>query len=82
LGQKIEAIEGIVPARRSLVGRYRGPPHFCSWLASLDYCARSKWVRWAVYIEGFHLYEHIMLTVTAYFVGHPIGLAIASVFAA
>ena len=30
LGQKIEAIEGIVPARRSLVGRYRGPPHFCS----------------------------------------------------
>jgi Protein of unknown function (DUF2939) len=32
LGQKIEAIEGIVPARRSLVGRYRGPLHFCSWL--------------------------------------------------
>jgi hypothetical protein len=28
LGQKIEAIEGIVPARRSLVGWYRGPPIF------------------------------------------------------
>jgi hypothetical protein len=35
----------------------------------------SKWVRWAVYIETFHLYEHISLTTTAYFLGKPIGMS-------
>lgn len=44
-------------------------------LGCLYYCAPSKWVRWALYIEGFHLYEHLMLTLTAYFVGKPIGLS-------
>jgi hypothetical protein len=44
-------------------------------LASLYYCVRSKWVRWAFYIETFHLYEHIMLTATALFIGRPIGLS-------
>jgi hypothetical protein len=44
-------------------------------LACLYYCVRSKWIRWALYIETFHLYEHLMLTSTAYFVGKPIGLS-------
>ncbi|UFW90538.1 hypothetical protein BjapCC829_19185 [Bradyrhizobium barranii] len=44
-------------------------------LGCLYYCARSKWIRWALYIETFHLYEHLMLTLTAYFVGKPIGLS-------
>jgi hypothetical protein len=44
-------------------------------LVCLYYCVRSKWIRWALYIEGFHLYEHLMLTLTAYFVGKPIGLS-------
>jgi hypothetical protein len=44
-------------------------------LGCLYYCVRSKWIRWALYIEGFHLYEHLMLTLTAYFVGKPIGLS-------
>jgi hypothetical protein len=35
----------------------------------------SKWVRWALYIETFHLYEHISLTMTAYFLGRPIGMS-------
>ena len=48
---------------------------FLASLAALYYCVPSKWVRWAVYIEGFHLYEHLMLTATAYFVGKPIGLS-------
>ena len=30
--------------------------------------------RWGFYIEAFHLYEHIMLTSTAFFIGKPIGL--------
>jgi hypothetical protein len=50
----------------------------CIFLVSLGclyYCKKSKWIRWAVYIEGFHFYEHLMLTATAYFVGKPIGLS-------
>jgi hypothetical protein len=35
----------------------------------------SKWVRWALYIETFHLCEHLSLTATAYFVGKPIGMS-------
>lgn len=48
---------------------------FLTSLVCMYYCVRSKWVRWAIYIEGFHLYEHIMLTTTAFFVGKPIGLS-------
>ena len=44
-------------------------------LGCLYYCVRSKWIRWALYIETFHLYEHLMLTLTAYFIGKPIGLS-------
>lgn len=44
-------------------------------LGCLYYCIRSKWIRWACYIETFHLYEHLILTVSAYFVGKPIGLS-------
>lgn len=32
-------------------------------------------VLWALSIETFHLYEHVPLTATAYFVGKPIGLS-------
>jgi hypothetical protein len=48
---------------------------FLTSLGCLYYCVRSRWIRWALYIEGFHLYEHLMLTLTAYFVGKPIGLS-------
>jgi hypothetical protein len=48
---------------------------FLTSLGCLFYCIRSKWIRWALYIEGYHLYEHLFLTFTAYFVGKPIGLS-------
>jgi hypothetical protein len=48
---------------------------FLTSLGCLYYCVRSRWIRWAILIEGFHLYEHLMLTLTAYFVGKPIGLS-------
>jgi hypothetical protein len=48
---------------------------FLTSLGSLYYCLRSRWVRWALSIESFHLYEHLMLTASAYFVGKPIGLS-------
>ena len=48
---------------------------FLTSLAALYYCVPSKWVRWAIYIETFHLYEHISLTATAYFIGKPIGMS-------
>ncbi len=48
---------------------------FLTGLACLYYCVRSKRVRWALYIETFHLYEHISLTATAYFIGKPVGMS-------
>lgn len=66
-------------ARRMMLGmevlHLLGNGIFLVGLAALYYCVRSKWVRWALYIETFHLYEHIMLTATAYFVGKPIGMS-------
>jgi hypothetical protein len=44
-------------------------------LGCLYYCIPSKWIRSAFYIEGFHLCEHLFLTLTAYVVGKPIGLS-------
>lgn len=48
---------------------------FLGSLVCLYYWLPSKWVRWALYIETFHLYEHISLTTTAYFLGHPVGMS-------
>lgn len=48
---------------------------FLTSLACLYYCVRSRWVRWALYIETFHLYEHVSLTATAYFLGKPVGMS-------
>jgi hypothetical protein len=66
-------------ARRIMLGmevlHLIGNGIFLGSLACLYYCIRSKWVGWALIIETFHLYEHIMLTATAYFVGKPIGLS-------
>jgi hypothetical protein len=66
-------------ARRMMLGmevlHLIGNSIFLGGLACLYYCTRSRWVRWALYIEGFHLYEHVMLTASAYFVGKPIGIS-------
>jgi hypothetical protein len=48
---------------------------FLTSLGCLYYCVRSRWIRRALYIEGFHLYEHLMLTLTACFVDKPMGLS-------
>jgi hypothetical protein len=48
---------------------------FFATLGLFYYLTRNRWVRWGLYIEAFHLYEHIMLTYTAVFVGKPIGLS-------
>jgi len=67
------------PQRQMMLGmevlHLIGNSIFLTSLFCLYYCVRSKWIRWAIYIEGFHLYEHLMLTATAYFVGKPIGLS-------
>ena len=33
------------------------------------------YLKWALAIEGFHLYEHIMLTVTVFTLGKPVGFS-------
>jgi hypothetical protein len=48
---------------------------FLTSLGCLCFCLPSKWIRWALYIEGFHIYEHLALTTTAYLIGKPIGLS-------
>ncbi|MEQ1883189.1 MAG: DUF6008 family protein, partial [Burkholderiales bacterium] len=67
------------PARQMMLGmevlHLIGNGIFLTALVCLYLCLPSKWVRWALYIEGFHLYEHIMLTATAFFIGKPIGLS-------
>lgn len=66
-------------ARQTMLGmevlHLVGNSVFLTSLGCLYYCIRSRWVYWAIYIEGFHLYEHIMLTATAYLIGKPIGLS-------
>jgi hypothetical protein len=48
---------------------------FLTTIAGVYYFIPSKWVRYAFYIEGAHLCEHIWLTLSAYFVGIPIGVS-------
>ncbi|MBS0245193.1 MAG: hypothetical protein JSR61_01135 [Proteobacteria bacterium] len=48
---------------------------FLSSIACLYYVITSKWVRRAFVIEGLHLCEHLALTLTAYYVGYPIGVS-------
>ena len=44
-------------------------------IAGVNYLMPSKWARWAFYIEGGHLCEHLALTLTAIYVGKPIGIS-------
>jgi len=66
-------------ARGSMLGlevlHLIGNSIFLATLGCLWYLTRNTWVRWGFYIEAFHLYEHIMLTSTAFFIGKPIGLS-------
>jgi hypothetical protein len=66
-------------ARQTMLGvevlHLIGNTIFLTGLICLYFVIPSKWVRWAIYIEAFHLYEHIMLTATAFFVGKPVGMS-------
>lgn len=67
-------------ARQSMLGlevlHLGGNSIFLATLGCLYFVTnKNRWVRWGFYIEAFHLYEHIMLTSTAFFVGKPIGLS-------
>lgn len=80
LVQKIGAVFTSADAqRRMMLGmevlHLIGNSIFLAGLVALYYCVPSKWVRWALYIETFHLYEHVSLTATAYFLGKPIGMS-------
>lgn len=44
-------------------------------IACLYVLLPTKWVRWALYIESFHLCEHLMLTTSAIFLGKPLGFS-------
>lgn len=48
---------------------------FLSTIACLNRLMPSKLVRNALYVEGFHLYEHIMLTLSALFLNQSVGMS-------
>ncbi|TXM69665.1 DUF6008 family protein [Methylobacterium sp. WL120] len=48
---------------------------FLTGLVALMLLIPNRWVKWGLMIETFHLYEHIMLTVSVFTVGKPIGMS-------
>ena len=48
---------------------------FLATIAGVCYLMPSKWARYALYIEGGHLCEHLALFLTAYYLGKPIGIS-------
>jgi len=66
-------------ARQMMVGmeclHLFGNSIFLVTIAGVFYFIPSKWVRYAFYIEGAHLCEHISLTLSAYYLGTPIGVS-------
>ena len=66
-------------ARQMMLGmellHLMGNSIFLMTIAGISYLMPSKWVRYAFYIEGGHLCEHLALFLTAYFVGQPMGLS-------
>jgi hypothetical protein len=69
------------PARQMMLGmellHLIGNGTFLTTIGIVYSLIPSKWVRYAFYIEGAHLIEHLALTLTAYYLGIPIGLSTA-----
>ena len=67
------------PARQMMLGmellHLTGNGVFLATIAGVNYFIPSKWVRYAFYLEGAHLCEHLALYLTAYYIGKPIGLS-------
>ena len=66
---------GVQMARTMEVLHIVGNSIFLIGLGALLQIKSNKWLRRAFYIEAFHLYEHIMLTVSIFTVGKPIGMS-------
>ena len=67
------------PTRQMMLGmellHLAGNLTFLVTIAGVYYFCPSKWVRYAFYIEGFHLCEHLTLCLTAYYLGAPMALS-------
>jgi hypothetical protein len=48
---------------------------FLTTIAGAHCLMPSKWTRWALIVEGAHLCEHLALTLTAIYIGKPIGIS-------
>lgn len=48
---------------------------FLTTIAGALYLCPSRLIRWALYVEGAHMCEHVALTLSAYYLGKPMGLS-------
>lgn len=72
-------LKGQNMARQMLVGMEMlhlvGNLIFLGTLAGMYHISPKREIGWALKVETFHLYEHIMLTSTAIFLGKAVGLS-------
>lgn len=70
------------PARQMMLGmellHLMGNGIFLATIGGVYYFCPTKWVRWALMIEGGHMCEHLALCLTAYYLGKP--MAISTLF--
>jgi hypothetical protein len=70
---------GVDVARQMMMGmeilHLVGNCIFLATIAGVLYFIPTKFVRYAMYIEAAHLCEHVSLTVSAYYLGKPVGLS-------
>ena len=48
---------------------------FLAGLACLHACLGGRWTRFALYVQGFHLFEHVLLATSAIGLAEPSGLS-------
>jgi hypothetical protein len=70
-----DAAYKVAMARSMELLHLAGNSIFLSGLIALWLVIGGRWVKWAVLIETFHLYEHLMLTATCFTLGKPVGLS-------
>lgn len=72
-------VEPAMPARQAMPGvellHLLASGIFLTALACLHFCIGGRWIRAALYLQGIHLAEHVMLVASCFGFGKPLGLS-------